>query len=253
MMSGEIQHGMECHEFESRLSEALDGVLSAPERQRFEQHAAACEQCGPMLAMAQAGMTWLRSLEEVEPPRNLVRNILVATSSAEAAERVERPSSVPLGERLRGWLRPVFAPAFAVVRQPRFALTFAMAFFSLSVVLNAAGVRIRDLRHVDLRPTAIRKNVVRSYYESSARVVRYYENVRLFQQFEAQVQQLKEATRPEQQQQEPPKERKYRDDNTSGHPANPNYGGNAGNDTFAGLPDASRALEGNSLVHRRTA
>jgi hypothetical protein len=251
MMSGEIQHGMECHEFESRLSEALDGVLSAPEKQRFEQHAAACEQCGPMLAMARSGMTWLRSLEEVEPPRNLVRNILVATSGAKATERIERPA-VPLGDRLRGWLRPVLTPGLIVVRQPRFALTFAMAFFSLSVVLNAAGVRIRDLRHVDLRPTAVRKSVVRSYYESSARVVRYYENIRLFQQFEAQVQQLKEATRPEQQQ-EPPKERKYRDDNTSGHPANPNYGGNSIHDTFAGVPGASRALEENSLVHRRAA
>ncbi len=252
MMSGEIQHGMECHEFESRLSEALDGVLNAPEKQRFEQHAAACEQCGPMLSMAEAGMTYLRSLEEVEPPRNLVRNILVATSGAKAAKRVEGPSAVPLGERLRGWLGPVFTPALAAVRQPRFALTFAMAFFSLSVVLNAAGVRIRDLRHVDLRPTAIRKNVVRSYYESSARVVRYYENVRLFQQFEAQVQQLKEATRPEQQD-EKPKDRKFRDDNTSGHPLNPNYGGVIGRDTLAGLPDASRAMEQISAAQRRTA
>ncbi len=250
MMSGEIQHGMECHEFESCLSDALDGVLSAPEQARFEQHAAACDQCGPMLALARSGMTWLQSIEVVEPPGNLVGNILIATSGAKAAERVQRPSAVPLGDRLRGWVRPVFAPALSVVRQPRFALTFAMAFFSLSVVLNAAGVRIRDLRHVDLRPTAIRKTVVRSYYENSARVVRYSENIRLFQQFEAQVQQLKEATRPEQQQ-EQPKERKYRDDNTSGHPASPNYGN--GRDTFAGMPDAGRTLEGIPLVDRRTA
>ncbi len=251
-MSGELQHGMECHEFEARLSEALDGALGAPEKARFDQHAAGCELCGPMLAMAQSGMRLLRSLEEVEPPANLVRNILIATSGAEAAKRVEKPSTVPLGERLRGWLQPVFTPVYGTIRQPRFALTFAMAFFSVSVVFNAAGVRIGNLKHVDLRPAAIRKNVVRSYYESSARVVRYYENVRLFQQFEAQVQQLKEATRPEQQD-EKPRDRKFRDDNTSGHPLNPNYGGVIGRDTLAGLPDASRAMEQISVAQRRTA
>ena len=39
--------------------------------------------CGPMLAQAREGMLLLRALPEVDPPKNMVHNILAATSLAE--------------------------------------------------------------------------------------------------------------------------------------------------------------------------
>jgi hypothetical protein len=252
-MPGEIQNGMQCHQIETLLADALDGTLSAPEMEGFQAHVAGCQDCGPMFAAARSGMEWMRSLEEVEPPRNLVRNILIATTGAEARERstgvVPQPT---LGERIQGWFRPVFG-TFA---HPRFALTFAMVFFSVSLALSAAGVHITDLRHVDLRPTAIRKNVLRGYYENSARVVRYYENIRMFRQFEAQVRELKQATRPQQQeetqpQQENNNEKKMRDDNTSG-PTNHNRYYNDEDEVMA-LSQPPRPLEPTLNVHRRSA
>jgi hypothetical protein len=252
-MDGEIQNGMQCGEFEALLADALDGTLSGAVMERFQSHAAACPDCGPMFAGAQSGMTWLRSLLEVEPPRNLVRNILIATSGAEQA-RAERMKPAVAGQRVPGWLRPALAPLFAVGRQPRFALTFAMAFFSLTMLLNVAGVHVKDVRHLDLRPSSIRKTVVNGYYEQSARVVRYYENIRLFQQFEAQVRELKQATRPEEQRQpeKQQQERKYRDNDTSGQPTNHNYVRELGDDTLASAP-APRPLDPTLTVNRRTA
>ncbi|HUJ73654.1 MAG TPA: zf-HC2 domain-containing protein, partial [bacterium] len=145
---------MDCTQFEALLSEALDGALGEPVRARFQAHAAACADCGPMLAAAQAGMSWLKSLPEVEPPRNLVRNILIATSGAQAAAPLRQagPTS-PWGERLRQWTRPL-ATAFSAVLQPRFALSLGMAFFSVMVLLNAAGLHLTSLRAADLRPSA---------------------------------------------------------------------------------------------------
>src|SRR5258708_16824251 len=93
-----------------------------------------------------------------------------------------------------------------------------MAFFTLSVSLSLAGVRLGDLRHLDLRPSAIR----RSYYETSGRVVKYYENIRFVYEIQARVRQFKEATAPAQ----PPREQNNNNDdrkdktknNTSGQP-----------------------------------
>jgi hypothetical protein len=216
-------HQLDCAQFEALLSDALDGSLSEPVLAGFRTHAAACADCGPRLAAAQAGMNWLKSLPEVEPPRNLVRNILIATSGAKATvpTREAAPTS-PWRERLRSWTRPL-APAFSTVRQPRFALSVGMAFFSVTVLLNAAGVHLSSLRAADLRPSTIQENLTRSYNETTARAVKYYENLRLVYEIESRVREFRNATREEDQQQQrrqqPDKsDHKYRDDNRSGKP-----------------------------------
>src|SRR3989475_12820160 len=79
-----------------------------------------------------------------------------------------------------------------VARQPGFAMSFGMAFFSLSVTLSLAGVKLTDLRHWDLRPAAIK----RTYYETSGRVVKYYENIRLVYEIESRVREFNRATTP---------------------------------------------------------
>ena len=223
-MNGEHQGGMDCTQFDALLSETLDGTLSEPVLARFRAHAAVCADCGPMLAAAQAGMSWLKSLPEVEPPRNLVRNILIATSGAEAAVPVRQAGPVsPWRDRLREWTRPV-APVFSAVLQPRFALSLGMAFFSVMVLLNAAGLHLSSLRAADLRPSAIQENLTRTYNETTARAVKYYENIRLVYEIESRVQEIRNATREEDRQQqrkqepEKPRDKKYRDDNTSGRP-----------------------------------
>jgi len=215
---------MDCAQFEVLLSEALDGTLSEPVLAGFRTHAAACADCGPMLAAAQAGMNWLESLDEVEPSPNLVRNILIATSGAEAvAPGRQAAPTTPWRERLRGWKRPL-APVFSAIAQPRFALALGMAFFSATLLLNAAGLHLSSLRAADLRPSAIEGNLTRTYNETTARAVKYYENIRLVYEIESRVREFRNAAREEDRQEQRNKEpekrqdRKYRDDNRSGKP-----------------------------------
>jgi len=99
---------MECAEFEGLIGEALDGQLSGARKESFEAHRRVCEDCGPLFAEVEAGQKWLRSLEAVEPPAYLVRNILAATSgvvsrrSLSAAATAEGRTT-PRGERVREW------------------------------------------------------------------------------------------------------------------------------------------------------
>ena len=214
-MPGETNNGMQCNEFEALLFDALDGLLSAAKQERFRAHARVCAKCGPMFAEAEAGQHWLKSLTEVEAPANLVHNILAATSGIEsdrlqeAATATHQPS---LGERIREWADSLLTPVWSTVRQPRFAMSFGMAFFSLSVALSVAGVKPSDLKQADFSRNGLR----RTYYTTTARVVKYYENIRLVYEIESRVQEFKKATTPAEP--GPKKEQRDRKENRSGQP-----------------------------------
>ena len=226
---------MQCGEFDALLSQAIDGTLAGERLQAFEAHALDCHLCGPMLRDAEAGRSWLRSLEEVEPPSALVNSILMATSGVALGKATARAT---WGERVGRWIDTVVSPVFAVARQPRFAMSFGMAFFTLSVTLSIAGVRPKDLLHVDLRPSAIRRN----YYETQGRVVKYYENIRFVYEIESRVRQLKQTTpteeRPETRPSKPSNHENKK--NSSGQPEKQerNYSQEGTQPVFASLPEA---------------
>jgi len=195
-MPDHTSNGMQCHEFDVLLTDGLDGLLSVAELDRFQGHARACPACGPLLAEAEAGRNWLKSLTEVEPPVSLVDNILASTTGVDSHRLLAHPSSQRARasslDRLQAWLSDAMQPIWDTVRQPRFAMSFGMAFFSLSVALSVAGVKPSELRQISLRPSAIRH----TYYTAQARVVRYYTNIRLVYAFEASVRGLKRNLTP---------------------------------------------------------
>lgn len=183
---------MACAEFEALMAEALDEALAPARRQAFDAHAAACGDCGPMYAEVAAGQKWLRMLPEVEPPRHLVHNIMVATTGAEsAAAAAERKSWL---DRIAAWAGPWTKPVFTAVWQPRFAMSAAMAFFSMSLLLTATGTSVEDIVSMDLSPTSVRERVSERYNATAAAIVRYYDNMRLVYQIESLARQMREAT-----------------------------------------------------------
>ena len=93
-MPDHTSNGMQCHEFDSLLSDALDGVLSGEGLDRFQAHASTCSTCGPLMAEAEAGRTWLKGLTEVEPPASLVPNILASTTGVDS-RRLEAMTRAP--------------------------------------------------------------------------------------------------------------------------------------------------------------
>jgi len=184
-MVDNTQSGMPCSEFDALLLEAVEDKLSSEQMQRFRSHADSCGVCGPLFADARSGFAWLQSLAEVEPPASLVHNILAATSERDAAPGKVSAADLSFTDRLRAGIASLVTP----LMQPRLAGTFAMAFFSLSLLMNVAGIKVSDIRKLDLRPSAIRN----SYYSASSRVVKYYENLRIVYEFQTKAREIKEA------------------------------------------------------------
>jgi hypothetical protein len=194
-MTDRTQSGMQCVEWEALLADALDGMLHGSTLAGFEAHQESCPVCGVQYREAAAGMHWLKGLEEVEVPRTLVHNIMVHTVGAQPEPREKTVvASENWWGRLKGRMSPVFAP----LATPRFAMSFGMAFFSITMLLNVAGFHVADLKHVDLSTKGLQK----TYYATEARVVRYYENLRLVYEIESRVRDLRRAARPEGKQEE---------------------------------------------------
>jgi hypothetical protein len=95
-------------------------------------------------------------------------------------------------ERVQAWASGITEPVWGTIRQPRFAMSFGMAFFALSVGLTVLGVKPADVRQISLRPTALRH----SYNMTQARVVRYYENIRFVYEVESRVREFKRSVTP---------------------------------------------------------
>jgi hypothetical protein len=188
---------MRCNEFELLLADAIDGVLTGTGLDRFQAHTRICRTCGPLLAEAEAGRNWLKGLTEVEPPASLVTNILASTTGVDTQRlRVNARSAPPRISRwervqaaLFGW---VLEPVWATVRQPRFAMSFGMAFFALSVGLTVAGVKPADLRQISLRPSAIRH----MYYNTRAQIVHRVDNVKIVYEVQARLREVKRNLAP---------------------------------------------------------
>jgi hypothetical protein len=71
------------------------------------------------------------------------------------------------------------------VAQPRMLMTTAMAFFSITLTLNMAGVRISSIRVADLKPAAISNSLDKQYHMATASVVRHVDNLRIVYEMEA--------------------------------------------------------------------
>ncbi|HZU31496.1 MAG TPA: hypothetical protein VFB79_10295 [Candidatus Angelobacter sp.] len=195
-MNKDFKNGLECSEFEALLADALDDSLAAETREVFHAHGRSCRVCGPLWIEAREGMLLMQSLEELEAPKNMVHNILAATSMVHAGAQASA-ENVQTGwlERLRRNLMP---SSLGSLVHSRFAMSFAMAFFSLSITLTLAGVRVSDIKNVDWHPGALKKSIVLGVTHVEAKVTSYYENLRVVYEVQARVREMKKNAAPAQ-------------------------------------------------------
>src|SRR5271157_3600441 len=102
-MNGDPKTGMQCVEFEALLADGLDTTLHGATLAAFEAHQQSCPACASMYQEAAAGMHWLKGLEDIEPPKNLVHNILAQTIGSVTEASTQK---APAGE---GWLEKLRA------------------------------------------------------------------------------------------------------------------------------------------------
>ena len=149
--------------------------LHGPMLAAFEAHQQTCPSCQAMLQEAQAGMHWLKGLDEAEPPSNLVHNILAQTIGALPSEHIV---PAPRGDSWLDKVKARLAPVFAPVATPRFAMSFGMAFFSITMLLGIAGFHLADLRNLRSELTRIYPRLLRDPGESDSLLREYEAGVR---------------------------------------------------------------------------
>jgi hypothetical protein len=203
-MAGEDKFGrkpgatLRCEEWEALLADALDGLLPAKEAAAFTAHSESCANCGDLLAHAQRGREWLVYLhEEPAVPSGLLGKILEKTAGAGAMPLpVPAVAGAGAGVVAMPWRRSF--------HETRLLMTVAMAFFSIALTLNLAGVKLTSLRLADLRPSQIGSTLSRQFYSGWGSVVRFYDNARFVYQLESRVRELRRDVeqQPQQQQQQ---------------------------------------------------
>jgi Putative zinc-finger len=217
--SGDTGHCAQC---EAMLADAIDGTLSTADQAIFDAHMAECGPCAQLFADARRGAAWLEMLRTPapEPPAALLERILAQTSgdasrmipvgmqhagiagatlASSQVGDVAALTSMPGAAGSYGNVIPFHRRAVTAVRsssfgqivlQPRLAMTAAMAFFSIALTMNLLGVHPLSLRASDLTPSSLK----RDYYSANARVVRYYEGLRVVYELESRVHDLQTAT-----------------------------------------------------------
>ena len=191
---------LQCEAWESLLTEALDGLLPADQRAAFDAHGAKCPVCAELLTQAKQGREWLQFLDtEPDTPADLVERIVSKTSGSIAGGPLAMPGAVPLA------VAPhvLGIPVRRVMWDTRMMMTAAMAFFSIALTLNLAGVKLTNLRLADLTPASMETNLTRQFYGAEKSLVQYYDNLRLVYEVESKMRQLRrteEMQQPMQQQ-----------------------------------------------------
>ncbi|GAA3758994.1 anti-sigma factor [Terriglobus aquaticus] len=196
-----------CAQCERMIQDAIDGALLPDDQTQFDLHLAGCPGCSRVYADALEGLSFLEDLKSdpPEPSSLLLTRILAQTSgNPEVALPIRRGETILVGlprndypaghlatvlpfrqpER-RKWHQRIVHAAM----QPRFAMTAAMAFFSIALTMNLLGISPRDFRFSSLSPTSINH----SFWAGKARVVRYYDNLRIVYELESRVNEMRQA------------------------------------------------------------
>ncbi len=175
-------------EVENLASDYLEGQLAPGRRAEVEAHLADCAGCRELLADVSRAIELCRSTEELEPAPWLASKILLAT----VGQR-----KLTLRDRFAALLRPGL--------QPRVAYVVAMAVFSFSIIVNAAGLDPRNLTLQDLNPRAWAYRANRQGHLLYARAEKFYYDLRVVYEIESRFRRLrvepggeeKQAPKPE--------------------------------------------------------
>jgi hypothetical protein len=161
-------------ELENLISEYLEGQLTTNQRADFETHLAACPDCQGLMADVRHAFNLCHAAEAIEPPPWLVPKILRAT----------------LGER-KPTFRQRFEAMFRPLLQTRVAYGVAMAVFSLSMIINAAGINLRDLSPAELNPVNWVYQANRNGHLLVGRVEKYCYDLKVVYEFQSRLQRLR--------------------------------------------------------------
>lgn len=135
---------MKCRDFEQQLCEYLDRTLDVNDERAVEAHAADCPACAEELADAELVFAVMRDAPAVEPPPQLIADIIHETIG------VSSGSLETAGGGRWGFLGTLFHP----FGQPRFVMGMAMTMLSFSMFTFYSQRAIDEWNQPSPSPTA---------------------------------------------------------------------------------------------------
>jgi hypothetical protein len=184
-------HGnISCRDCEALFVDLADNAITPAQKAQMDAHLAGCADCTHSFAAMRQGQAWLDLLHTAEPAPEpgpgLVHRIIARTSMQDAPVSKAPVQTASTTKKSFQSIRRGFS--FTGLWDQRLAWTAAMAFFSISLTMSMTGVRLTDLK-----PDNFRRTVTRQYFATNAKVVRYYENLRVVYEFESRVRELRRA------------------------------------------------------------
>jgi hypothetical protein len=171
---------MKCPEFESILADYLDGTLSNSERAAVELHAAECEPCGAFMAEVTHGVSLLSTMQEVEPPQELITRLAFQSPVGRVRDPFEQQTW--WSRFSQKWLQPVL--------QPKLVMGAAMMVISFTMLERCTGTRVERVQSADLNPVRIWGGMEMKTVRMKDRMLKYYENLRVVYEVEARLRDL---------------------------------------------------------------
>jgi hypothetical protein len=165
-----------CTNSEERLSDYLDGNLSAEDSASYAAHVAGCAQCSRMLADVGGLVSGMHALEMLPEPPRLAQNILDAT----------------LGPRVktREWTR--WFAWIPILWQPRFAMGLATVAASFVIIFHTSGITPAKIRKADLSPANLYRTVNRQVHLTYARSAKFVNDLRVVYEIQSRLQPAEE-------------------------------------------------------------
>ena len=211
-------------ELENLISEYLEGQLDTARRAEFEAHAAGCTPCNELVVGVRRAMELCQSAEELEPAPWLISKIMLSTVGH------RKPT---FSEQLAAYFRPA--------ARVRLAYAVGMAVFSFSIIVNSAGINLRQISLSDLNPRTWLYQADRTGHLVVARAEKFYYDLRVVYEIESRLRQFRQQSGQESRPQEktsPKPETPSGGTTDSAPPGNPELA--EAQDYFIGPSDLSR-------------
>jgi hypothetical protein len=165
-------------------------------------HLNMCETCAVLLLETEFTVSLCRSFPELEPPPQLVERVLERTTG--------QRTTLSWVEYLRDLLRPLYA-------SPRFATGACLAVLSLTIVMNALGVDLSQVRWNELTPRNVMESLNRTVNVAYDKGLRRLNDLKILYQIQSKIDELRTNDEGESEKKaEPePKSKQYPQENSA--------------------------------------
>jgi Putative zinc-finger len=162
---------MTCADFEILICDYVDGTLAPAERAAVERHLEYCSNCAELARDGAAAVALMERAEVVEPPQELISQILF---------------NPPWHRQRAGWFSRVLHPLLA----PRFAMSMALTVLSFAMIMPKA----RQFRPTDLSPAVVWAGIEGRVDRLWERTEKFYDNLKFIYQIRATLREWQEQS-----------------------------------------------------------